>query len=181
MNPTVGEQLGAIRQRLAETVLPALREDADLAREQGAFVLVALDVIAAAHEHEYRYEVVELHDTASTIGELMSCAPNSAVRSDLEAEASRLESLGRPRLDEAAMPLATVRGIGRIYKEVAAQLFETLCDTDAPTRDAARAVMLRLAAQQVERERALFAATGYTTSERSLLEVLDFSTRKDLT
>jgi hypothetical protein len=63
VNPTIGEQSGAIRRRLTETIVPALPPNAELAIEQGSLILTALDLLCASHEHEYRYEVIELHDT----------------------------------------------------------------------------------------------------------------------
>lgn len=171
MNPTIAEQIGAVRRRLEQTVLPALRPDADLAREQGEFILAALDLIATAHEHEYRYEVIELHDARATVEDLVACVTDEQARLRLLAECEAPPG-PLPRVDECATSLADVRAAGRTFKRQVARLFEMLHNAGPVPRDAAIAVMSRLAERQVERERALYARTGYTTSERSLGEVL---------
>ncbi|MDQ7907481.1 hypothetical protein RB614_23460 [Phytohabitans sp. ZYX-F-186] len=168
MIPSVDRHLEAIRERLAETIFPMLPPEAEFAREQASFVLMALDLVRAAHPHAYRYEVVERHEYAAAVGDLLALG----VSPGAEAEARDALAAPEPRADEASIPLAALIEGNRALKTVVTRLFEALCAEGGETADSAREVLRRLAVRQVARERALFASTGYTRSETSLAETL---------
>lgn len=163
MIPSVDRHLEAIRERLAETIFPALPPEAEFEREQAAFVLMALDLVRAVHAHAYRYEVVERHEYAAALGDLLELGGSADPAALAEP---------RPRPDEASIPLAALAEGNRALKTVVTQLFAALCAEGGEAADRAREVMRGLAVRQVARERALFASTGYTRSETSLAELL---------
>ncbi|MFC0529106.1 hypothetical protein [Phytohabitans kaempferiae] len=165
MIPSLDRHLEAIRERLAETIFPMLPPEAEFAREQAAFVLMALDVVRAVHPHAYRYEVVERHEYAAALGDLLSVGA-------ADHEAAAVLAAPEPRADEASIPLAALAEGNRALKTAVTQLFEALCAEGGAAADRAREVMRGLAVRQVARERALFASTGYTQSDTSLAELL---------
>lgn len=177
MIPSVDRHLEAIRERLAETIFPMLPPEAEFAREQAAFVLMALDLVRAVHPHAYRYEVVERHEYAAALGDLLALgATDHEAGTDHEAaaghEAAAAIAGPEPRADEASIPLAALAEGNRALKTAVTQLFEALCAEGGAAADRAREVMRDLAVRQVARERALFASTGYTQSDTSLAELL---------
>jgi len=163
MIPSVDRHLEAIRERLAETIFPMLPAEAEFAREQAAFVLMALDLVRAVHAHAYRYEVVERHEYAAAVGDLLELGGSIDAAAPAEPQ---------PRADEASIPLAALAEGNRALKTVLTRLFDALCAEGGEAADRAREVMRGLAVRQVARERALFASTGYTQSGASLGDLL---------
>ncbi|MEU7812224.1 hypothetical protein [Pseudonocardia sp. NPDC049154] len=162
----MAERLATIRRRLSETVLPALPADADFAREQGEFVLQALDLLEAVAHLEYRYDLVEAHDYRRALTELAAILPTDHELVDPLAGAT---AVPLPTPDPRPSPAALADHV-RMCKELVGRVFTVLARGD----DRARAleVLRELADRQVERERALFAPTGATTSSATLAHVL---------
>ncbi|MEU7818466.1 hypothetical protein [Pseudonocardia sp. NPDC049154] len=158
MIPTVTRQLLSIRRRLLETVLPELPADADFAREQAMLISAALEHLAANHEHEYRYAVVENDDYRRALRELDRTGVGSA-------EVTRLLAEPRPRPDDGALPLAAVT-------EQTTRMKRALVALAQDPRGAAGRHLAALAERQVEREGSWFRAVGFTAESPPIAQTL---------
>jgi len=172
MNPSVTTHLIAVRRRLAESILPALPADAEFAREQAAFVLKSLDLVLSIQEYSYRYEVIELHDYLAGMRALSALDVSNPIVDELRAQLLAALDEPSPGPDEALTPLAVLEHRVQSYKALVGAMFEAVSRQAGAAAEEARAVMTRLAGRQVERERALFSATGYTETDRPLAAIM---------
>lgn len=73
MIPTVSQQIFAIRNSMAKTVIPALSPNEKFAAEQANLIVASLDWLLDAHESEHRYEMVELGITGRSLQSWLNC------------------------------------------------------------------------------------------------------------
>jgi hypothetical protein len=165
MIPTVSQQIFAIRNSMAKTVIPALSPNEKFAAEQANLIVASLDWLLDAHESEHRYEMVELGDYRTLVAELA------------ELRAGEGASDARAALDDtAATPadLGALRTQTRRLKVVAEKLFRSLVGEDDTAASAAHQLYTAAARRQSERELAWCRMTGFPENgTRSVTEVLE--------
>jgi hypothetical protein len=169
MNPTISQQIHAIKLRLEETVIPSLKEDAIFAKEQAAFIVMSLDWLLKIHEHQYRYEVVENLEYRDLLFKLSSIDGGAGPVLD---EIKISIAMRGPASEDASIPLAELNAQTREFKRLTAQLFNELCGKSESTASAAREMLEDVSLKQGERELALFEGTGFSKSEHGLAVVL---------
>jgi hypothetical protein len=170
----VGEHLLAIRRRLAETIIPAVSVEDELAVEQSTYVLRALDWLIEVHALEYRYEVVENVRYRRALTELIDLlgGPGSEERDDLVSVAAAEAARVSPRSDEAATPLVELTRSTRAMKDLFMELFVGRPTAGTPDDSRFLQLLQSVSKNQVELELALHASGEYASSDRSLAGVL---------
>jgi hypothetical protein len=169
MVPTITQQLRSMRRRFAETLLPAIPEAEEFAREQAQLMLATLDWLLDTHEHEYRYEVVENTEYRSLLTALLTL-DNTDLDPDLLAEAHDELAEGGPAASEAATPLPELADQTRRLKALVERHCTALLDS-ADARNAA-SLLARTARSQGRRELAYYRATGFPQEPDELRAVL---------
>lgn len=162
MIPTVTAQLRTMRERLAETVLPALPDDAGFAREQALLMVATLDWLVDTHEHEYRYQVTKNHAYRAAVATL---GPD-------DADAAAVLGRPAPAPEGVAIPLAEVAEQNRVLKEIVARA-HAAASRDPANRDRVGALVAGLARGQRDRELAWYRMTGFPRAVSGIGEVLD--------
>lgn len=155
MNPTVTQQLEAMKTTMERIVMPALPPDAKFANEGAGLVWATLGWLIDVHESEFRYEFDEAAD----------------YRGLLRALADLGAGVDQALLDEPAAggdgDLGALRVQGRRLKAACV-------DAGLALGGPARALMLDVADRQSAREQAWFRMTGFTTTDKpgGIAEVL---------
>lgn len=165
--PSVSQQLSAIRQTIAKTILPALPPEAGFAQEQAGLVLASLDWAMDVVESEHRYQVVEHADHRRLLEGLLALGPADGAD---EARAALDATAGGPPDDLAALRAHTVA-----VKRCVERAFTSL--TTEPggsgTVPAARRLVTEVARRQADRELAWARMTGFPKAVKgSIAEVL---------
>jgi len=154
MNPTVTQQLEAMRTTMERVVMPALPPTEKFANEGAALVWATLNWLVDVADSEFRYELEEAADYRGLLQAL-----------------SALGSVDQAVLDEepagADGDLGAVRAQSRRLKEAAV----TAALEIGPS---ARTLLLDVADRQSAREQAWFRMTGFTTTDKpgGIAEVL---------
>lgn len=175
MNPTISQQIQAIKLRIEETIIPELKEDAIFAREQAAFIVMSLNWLMQTHSHQYRYEVVENLEYRNLIKRLASIG---VVNAALLAEINQATLSNGPLPDEAIIPLDDLAVHTRKLKQLTAELFNSLCGQSDQKAEAARKLLQEVSVRQGDREQAFFEGTGFTSSPNKLGYLLGESSSK---
>ena len=152
MVPTVAQQLQAIRNTLAKTVVPAINPDESFAQEQAALILASLDWVLDVQASEHRYERVD-HDDARALLEALIGLAGSAPELIEEARAA---------LDEAATApddLLALRAQTLTLKQLGERAYAAAAATEHADR--ARDLLAASARRQSERELAWGRMTGF--------------------
>ncbi|GLZ48144.1 hypothetical protein Acsp06_43290 [Actinomycetospora sp. NBRC 106375] len=164
MIPTVTQQLRAMRVRLEETVVPALRDDAGFAREQALLMMATLDWLTDTHEHEYRYQVTENAEYRAVVRELASD----------DAEARTVLDRPAPSPADVAVPLADVAEQNRLLKDIVARAHAAAVQ-DPATRGRAHDLVAAVARRQRDRELSWYRMTGFPGARSGIADVLGAS------
>lgn len=155
MNPTVTQQLEAMKTTMERVIMPALPPDAKFANEGAGLVWATLGWLIDVHESEFRYELDEAADYRGLLRALADLGGN--VDEAL---------LGEPAAGGDG-DLGAVRAQGRRLKAACVDAGLAL---GAP----ARALLLDVADRQSDREQAWFRMTGFTATDKpgGIAEVL---------
>jgi hypothetical protein len=153
--PSVNQQLAAVRQTIAKTIVPALDPAETFAAEQAGLVLASLDWAMDVVESEYRYEVVEHADQQALLASLV----------ELGAPADGAAAEADPPLDLPALRAAT-----RETKAAVERAFAALHDTAAAEK--ARVLVAATARRQTARELAWARMTGFPGAQPAVADVL---------
>lgn len=170
MVPTVTQQLEAMRRRFAETIIPALPQDADFAQEQAKLMLATFDWLLDTHEHQYRYVVVENNLYRRLLAELAALG-GRGLPEPLCADVRACLAEPGPAAEEASTPLPRLEDQNRRIKQLAMTMAGAL--QDGADAGAARALVAECAHAQGKRELAFFRKTGFPGDEHDLLSELD--------
>src|SRR5574340_834289 len=165
MIPTVAQQVSAVRNTIAKTVLPALDPSEPFATEQAGLVLACLDWVLDVQASEHRYESVEHADNRALLAALV----------DLDPAEGGTEARGL--LTESAEPppdLVRLREQVRRMKALAARLYDELAAAGSPAAESAHRALAEVARRQSERELAWCRMTGFPQGvTQSIAEVLE--------
>ncbi len=167
MVPTVAQQLQAIRNTIAKTVMPSLDPDAGFAREQTGLILATLDWVLDVQASEHRYERVD-HDDARDLLEALAGLDGiagSAPELAQEARAALADAQTAPD-DLLALRAQTLR-----LKELAERAYAAAAGGDHSDR--ARELLAATARRQSTRELAWGRMTGFPRNvEGNVADVL---------
>ncbi|QTJ67295.1 hypothetical protein HYG77_18075 [Rhodococcus sp. ZPP] len=155
MIPTVAQQIGAVRNTIAKTVLPALDPNDSFAAEQAGLVLACLDWVLDVHASEYPYELAEHTDNRCTLEVLADLDPGVCDESQ-----TLLAETATPPAD-----LEQIRAQVRRLKEAVAHSYQVLAAAGSPDAAAARRTVTDAAARQVARELSWCRMTGFPRGE----------------
>ncbi|MFE5699050.1 hypothetical protein CJ179_15455 [Rhodococcus sp. ACS1] len=164
MIPTVAQQVGAVRNTIAKTVLPALDPSESFAAEQAGLVLACLDWILDVHASEHRYECAEHAENRALLAMLVEFVPAG---SGGEARELIAESAEPPE------DLVRLRAQVRRMKSLVERTYGSLAASGSAGETASRAVA-EVARRQSERELAWCRMTGFPQGvAQSIAEVLE--------
>ncbi len=165
MVPNVAQQLAAIRNTIAKTVLPALDADAGFAREQTGLILATLDWVLDVQASEYRYEHVDHDDARALLEALVGLDGADALDGVDDARAALDEARTVPD-DLVALRAQTLR-----LKQLGEQAYTAASGT--AQADRARQLLGAAARRQSERELAWGRMTGFPRNvEGNVADVL---------
>lgn len=151
MIPTVAQQLSAVRHTIAKTIIPALGESEDFAKEQAHLILASLDWTLDVHESEHLYENVERAEYRELLSRLLELHPSKDGN-----------TLARTVLSETVVQpptLAETRAQVRRLKESSTALLTDLAKSEA--RPEAMRLLTAAAHKQSDRELAWCRRTGF--------------------
>jgi hypothetical protein len=160
MNPTVTQQLEAMKTTMERIVMPALPPDAKFANEGAGLVWATLGWLIDVHESEFRYELDEAADYRGLLRALADLGGGV-----LGGGADQT------LLDEPAAggdgDLGALRAQGRRLKAACV-------DAGLALGGPARGLLLDVADRQSAREQAWFRMTGFTSTDKpgGIAEVL---------
>lgn len=166
MVPSIAQQLQSLSKALAETIIPALPEDAGFAREQAGLSLATLGWLADVQAHAYRWEVAENAEYRALLQEL---AALDAGGSDGVRE---LLATPPPPAHEALPAPEDLAAQNAALKEESGRLFTQLAGADGETRERATQLLSGVSQRQSTREQAWFRMTGFTGSGPGVGDVL---------
>lgn len=166
MVPSIAQQLQSLSKALAETIIPALPEDASFAREQAGLSLATLGWLADVQSHAYRWEVTENAEYRALLQELaaLDSGGSDAARGLLDAPTPPSAD-ALPDAEELAAQNAAL-------KAQAGVLFERLASQDGVARERATELLAGVSRRQSAREQAWFRATGFTGAGPGVGEAL---------
>lgn len=161
MLPAVPELLTALKTRMAETIVPALPEDAVFAQEQAGLMLATLDWLIDVQAYQYQYEVVENGDYLGLLGALREVLGDAGTAGAADDE--------EPLPSAAIVDLDGLRERNRRLKARAGELYAQVGPDQA---DRARLRLADVARRQERRERAFYRMTGFPVDAEDLGTVL---------
>lgn len=162
MIPTVAQQIGAVRNTIAKTVMPALDPDDSFAAEQAGLALACLDWVLDVQESEYDYEVVEHADYRAALAALLTLPADG-------------DDGARALIDETAAPpsdMRALRGQVRSLKAQVTEAFHRRAQGSDEQRSGAQKVMVELAVRQSERELSWCRMTGFPQGQQPAIAEL---------
>lgn len=163
MIPTVQQQLFAARNTIAKVVLPAIDPGDSFASEQAGLVLAVLDWVLDVQASEYEYELTELGEYRSALGQLLELSDGDTV-----ARAAPIDET-----DLAATDLEGIRAQVRTLKEAVTSTYQAIAESGGTAATDASAVLAALSARQTERELSWCRMTGFPQGEqRNITSVL---------
>lgn len=156
MQPGFDLRIRSMIKALSETVLPAVDPDNKAAIEQLHITLGSLALLREQVDHAYAFEVADLRDMIAVVAGLPE---HGGPVSDATVQtASRAEALaaGKP------VSLTRLQAANNALREVIAAEIEAAYERlDPASADRLDAWLLKNAAQQIGRERAFVAGTGF--------------------
>ncbi|MCW2811924.1 MAG: hypothetical protein JWP61_2382 [Friedmanniella sp.] len=172
MLPAVPDLLEALKSRMAETIIPALPEDAVFAQEQAGLMLATLDWLIDVQADQYLYEVVENGDHLGLLDTLRGIAGDDEETGDAVGQPG-------PPADEVPVQAAhlvdldDLRECNRRLKGLTGALYTRIGAHGGPDQvDRARHALAAVARRQERRERAFYRMTGFPVDAEDLGTVL---------
>jgi hypothetical protein len=154
MNPSVDDRLASIVRALTDIVLPALPEDAGLAKEQTQLAIGHLQILRAQLDAAPAFEAEELAD-ARALGAALLVGGNGG-----EGTVGAMTAL-RAALDlpvGAEHPRQSRLRIGRAIEELQRKM---AIDGDESYRANASKVLIRLQTERATKDRKWFSVMGF--------------------
>jgi hypothetical protein len=162
MVPDFALRIQSMIRSLDEVVLPAIPDDRKLALDQARIIVGNLRLMADQHDKIFRYELVELHEYARLVGNLVAAAQGGgATKAAVElANASLLETgpiveLNIPHQHELS---AFVKSLKSVADALVRSAHE---DGTIAFRQTAASLVMRQSQAQIARERRWFQAAGF--------------------
>lgn len=170
MAPDIGQRIDSVLQALEDIVMPAINPAQPAAREQLAYAMAALRLIANQHDKAYSLAIMEVRLFANLLMRLNEAAGDSLSpelrRRLTEAGASRLTDLKAPsqnRLDE----------IQREYRDIADAVVASVSSgIDSAARQRVTAIVVEHSAREMVMRRGWMAMPG-VEADVSRLPALD--------
>jgi hypothetical protein len=173
MLPAVPELLEALKTRMAETIIPALPEDAVFAQEQAGLMLATLDWLIDVQADQYLYEVVENGDYLGLLGTLRGIAGDGEEARDAAGQSGETPVEEEPVPAGHLVVLDDLRERNRRLKARTGELYARIGAHGRPEQmDLARHALSAVARRQERRERAFYRMAGFPVDAEDLGTVL---------
>lgn len=147
MQPTVTQQLEAMRTTMERVVMPAIPPEEKFALEGAGMVWATLNWLADVQASEFRYELEEASDYRALLTDL-AALPGADIDKALLAE-----------------PAAGGDGDLQAVRDQTRRLKAAAVEAGTALGDQARALLLDVADRQNAREQAWFRMTGFTATD----------------
>jgi hypothetical protein len=178
MLPAVPEVLQALKARLAETIIPALPEDAVFAQEQAGLMLASLDWLIDVQAKQYLYEVVENGEYLTLLGAFVELAQTAGADADAVAQVQQELGDAEPVPSTGLVDPDRLRERNRQLKALTGTLYAVIeAQGQDGTAQEARRRLTAVARRQERRERAFYRMTGFTVDAEDLGLVLEEQSR----
>jgi hypothetical protein len=173
MLPAVPEMLEALKTRMAETIIPALPEEAVFAQEQAGLMLATLDWLIDVQANQYLYEVVENEEYVDLVGALREVLGDAGGEPGAAAQAAQVGGDEEPVPPTHVVDLDELRERNRRLKALAGELYSLIGSQCGPDQvEQARQRLTAVARRQERRERAFYRMTGFPVGAEDLGAVL---------
>ena len=152
MLPDIDIRLDTITKALQESVLPALKDGEQAAREQIGLITMHLAIIRAQWKKALPFELGSFDELCKLGRQLQDIVTDSALRTALTNELSAAAALTRTDYAQVNMAL---RRLGAVIDQVI-----TEHDINSPMSHALKGALVAYALAEATRNRAFFAGTG---------------------
>ena len=169
MQPSFDLRIHTMIKAMKEVVIPAITPGNSAALEQAGLVAASLNLIAEQIDFSHWYEVSDMRLMARMIVNLTDLLPPDAT-----AKARALASNSHSIAAQEGVTLSELREMTIQLRDVACELIEIIgWSGDAGAVRQRDHIVLMLSEQQIERERAFVARTGFDCTPETLKNIRD--------